>query len=76
MSCNINKTKIINMKNIIGFGQPDRGLQNIQENYEIDYWNNKYGVSTEELKNSANKKGLAAKIIEAITKKQELEPVA
>ena len=31
-------------------GSPDRGLINTGENYEVEYWSNKFNVTPEQLK--------------------------
>ena len=33
-------------------GYPDRALINASENYEIEYWSNKFGVTPERLKSA------------------------
>jgi hypothetical protein len=63
------------MKNLSNINNAEREIKNIQENYDVDYWQKKYGVSAEELK-ATNNVGIAAKIIEANSKKQQFEAVA
>jgi Protein of unknown function (DUF3606) len=43
----------------------NKEITNIQENYEVDYWSKKYGVSTEELKKTGHTDSIRAKIVEA-----------
>jgi|APCry1669192806_1035432.scaffolds.fasta_scaffold140043_1 hypothetical protein len=53
------------MSNNIKTLNAEREKVQIQENYEDGYWLKKYGVTTEELKNTRVNTGISAKIIEA-----------
>lgn len=50
----------------------EKGMKQIQDIYEADYWAKKYGVSSEELKKSKNGKDLPAKIVAAHIKEKSL----
>ena len=36
-------------------GQPDRDLININQNYEVIYWSQKWGITTDQLKQAHKK---------------------
>ena len=36
-------------------GHPDRDLININEDYEVRYWSNKWGITADQLKQAARK---------------------
>ena len=55
-----NKTKI---------GKPDRNRISLSEDYEVQDWSKKFGVSTEELKKAVKQVGSNAKDVEAYLKK-------
>jgi len=38
-------------------GSPDKDLINIHENYEVEYWANKFGVTPERLREAVAKAG-------------------
>lgn len=38
-------------------GNPDRDLINTSENYEVEYWSNKFGVTPERLKSAVKAVG-------------------
>lgn len=46
-------------------GNPDSKLINISENYEVEYWSEKFNVSAEVLKNAVAVAGNTAKDVEA-----------
>ncbi len=46
-------------------GSPDSDLINTNENYEVEYWSKKFGVSPEELKSAVKAVGNSAKAVEA-----------
>jgi len=50
-------------------GSPDSDLINTNENYEVEYWSKKFGVSPEELKSAVKAVGNSAKAVEAHLKK-------
>jgi len=50
-------------------GSPDSDLINTSENYEVEYWSKKFGVSAEELKAAVKAVGNSAKAVEAHLKK-------
>lgn len=47
-------------------GSPDSDLINTSENYEVEYWSKKFGVSSEELKAAVKAVGNS---VEAVRKK-------
>ncbi|MEO6632285.1 MAG: DUF3606 domain-containing protein [Mucilaginibacter sp.] len=50
-------------------GSPDRNLINTNENYEVEYWSKKFGVTAEELKSAIKAVGSSAKAVEAYLNK-------
>jgi hypothetical protein len=50
-------------------GSPDRDRINVNEEYELQYWSEKFGVSREELKAAVESAGTTAKAVEAYLKK-------
>jgi hypothetical protein len=46
-------------------GNPDSKLINISENYEVEYWSQKFNVSAEVLKNAVAVAGNTVKDVEA-----------
>lgn len=44
-------------------GSPDKDLINTHENYEVEYWANKFGVTSEELKNIVKQVGNSAEAV-------------
>jgi hypothetical protein len=50
-------------------GSPDRDLINTNENYEVEYWSNKFGVTPEKLKSAVKAVGSSAKAVEAYLNK-------
>ena len=57
-----------NKKNI---GKPDRDRINTSEDYEVQDWSKKFGVSTEELRDAVKKTGSNAKDVEAYLKNRK-----
>lgn len=57
------------MDNKTNTGNPDRERINVNEDYELQYWSEKFGVSKEELKAAVNAVGTSAKEVEAHLKK-------
>jgi hypothetical protein len=55
-----------NKKNI---GKPDRDRISLSEDYEVQDWSKKFGVSAEELKKAVKQVGNIAKDVEAYLKK-------
>ena len=51
-------------------GRPDRDRINVNEDYELQDWSDKFGVSREELKNAVQAVGTMAKDVEAYLKKK------
>ncbi len=45
-------------------GPQDRSRINVNEDYELQYWSDKYGVSREELRNAVEKVGVSADAVE------------
>lgn len=43
--------------NLKDTGHPDRDLVNMNENYEVYYWANKWGITSEQLKAAGRKAG-------------------
>lgn len=52
-------------------GKPDRDRINTSEDYEVQDWSKKFGVSTEELRDAVKKAGSNAKDVEAYLKNRE-----
>jgi len=52
-------------------GKPDRDRINTSEDYEVQDWSKKFGVSTEELKDAVKKAGSNAKDVEAYLKNRK-----
>ncbi|WP_210419479.1 DUF3606 domain-containing protein [Pedobacter sp. KBS0701] len=50
-------------------GGADRGRININEDYELDYWSNKFGVSKDKLKAAVQTVGTSAHAVEDFLKK-------
>ena len=46
-------------------GKPDRDRINLSDDYEVQYWSRKFGVSPDELRKAVRKAGPMAKDIEA-----------
>ena len=44
-------------------GSPDSDLINTSENYEVEYWSKKFGVSPEELKSAVKAVGNSASAV-------------
>jgi len=51
-------------------GSPDRDLINTSENYELEYWAKKFGVSIDQLKTAVKAVGNSAAAVEEHLKKQ------
>lgn len=45
-------------------GPQDRSRINVNEDYELEYWSRKFGVSREELKRAVEKQGVSADAVE------------
>ncbi len=45
-------------------GPQDRSRINVNEDYELQYWSEKYGVSKEELRQAVEKVGVSASDVE------------
>jgi len=52
-------------------GKPDRDRINTSEDYEVQDWSKKFGVSTEELRDAVEKTGSNAKDVEAYLKNRK-----
>lgn len=50
-------------------GSPYSKLINTNENYEVEYWSNKFGVSVEKLKSAVRAVGNAVEKVEEYLKK-------
>lgn len=50
-------------------GSLDRSRVNIHENYEVEYWANKFGVRPEQLKKAVEAVGISSAAIEQYFKK-------
>jgi hypothetical protein len=63
----------VNFKNMADnknhVGKPDRDRINLSEDYEVNAWSKKFGVSREELKNAVKQVGSVAKDVEAYLNK-------
>jgi|tagenome__1003787_1003787.scaffolds.fasta_scaffold16382846_1 hypothetical protein len=44
-------------------GEPDRSRINVQEDYEVRYWSQKFGVSREQLRAAVQKVGTSAEAV-------------
>jgi hypothetical protein len=51
------------MDNKTKTGSPDRDLINTSENYEVEYWSNKFGVTPEQLKAAVKAVGNSAEAV-------------
>ncbi|MXV50419.1 DUF3606 domain-containing protein [Pedobacter sp. HMF7647] len=51
-------------------GSPDRDRVNVNEDYEVQYWTEKFGVSADELKAAVKAAGTSATAVEAYLKKK------
>ena len=52
------------MDNKQNIGSPDRDRINVNENYELQHWSEKFGVSHDELKAAVKAVGTSAKDVE------------
>ncbi len=50
-------------------GSPDSDLINTSENYEVEYWSKKFGVSPEELKGAVKAVGNSVAAVKMYLKK-------
>ena len=48
--------------------RPDRDRVNIHENYDVEYWSNKFGVSTDQLRRAVAAVGTSAADVEKYLK--------
>ena len=46
-------------------GSPDRDRININEDYEVQYWSKKFGVTADKLKDAVKQAGTSATAVEA-----------
>jgi hypothetical protein len=51
------------MDNKTKTGSPDSDLINVSEDYEVQYWSKKFGVSAEQLKSAIKAVGNSAKAV-------------
>ncbi|WCT14694.1 DUF3606 domain-containing protein [Mucilaginibacter jinjuensis] len=51
------------MDNKAKTGSPDSDLINVSEDYEVQYWSKKFGVSAEQLKTAVKAVGNSAKAV-------------
>lgn len=56
------------MDNKAKTGSPDRDRINVNEDYELQHWSKKFGVSHDDLKKAVKKAGTSAKAVEAFLK--------
>lgn len=52
-------------------GKPDRDRINLNEDYEVQDWSKKFGVTPEELRNAVNKIGSMAADVETYLNQQK-----
>ena len=52
------------MDNKENIGSPDRDRINIHENYEVEYWAKKFGVTPDQLKEAVKQAGTTATAVE------------
>lgn len=57
------------MDNKQNVGAPDRDRINVNEDYELQYWSEKFGVSRDELKEAVKEVGTTATAVENYFKK-------
>ena len=57
------------MDNKDKIGAPDRDLINTSENYEVEYWAKKFGVTAEQLKTAVKAAGNSAEAVKKHLKK-------
>lgn len=57
------------MDNRDNTGSPDRDRVNIHENYEVEYWANKFGTTPEQLREAVAAVGTSAIDVEHYLKK-------
>ncbi len=53
------------MDNKTNVGSPDRDLINVNEDYELQYWSEKFGVTRDELKAAVKAAGTSVKAVQA-----------
>jgi hypothetical protein len=58
------------MDNHTKIGSPDNYLINLNENYEVEYWSDKFGVKPEVLKKAVDKVGIVADDVQAYFSKK------
>jgi len=51
------------MDNKTKTGSPDSKRINIEEDYEVSYWSDKFGISHDELKKAVNAAGTSAEAV-------------
>ena len=66
LNTKLNTTAMDDKKNT---GSPDRSLINVHEDYELQYWSEKFGISRDELKEAVKAAGTSAKAVEAYLNK-------
>ena len=57
------------MDNKSNIGSPDRDRVNIHENYEVEYWANKFGVKPDQLRQAVEAVGTVSADVEKYLKK-------
>lgn len=65
----LNKNITIMADNKTKIGKPDRDRISLSEDYEVQGWSKKFGISPEELKKAVKQAGSNAKDVEAYLKK-------
>jgi hypothetical protein len=68
--CYSGKPKLKTMDNKKNVGNPDRSRINVHEEYELNDWSKKFGVSHDELKVAVEAVGTEAKDVEEYLKKK------
>jgi predicted DNA-binding protein YlxM (UPF0122 family) len=57
------------MDNKQNIGSPDRDRINVNEDYELQYWSEKFGVSDDEIKDAVKAVGTSVNDVEEYLKK-------
>jgi hypothetical protein len=61
--------EVIMADNTTNRGSPDRDRINMNQDHEVRYWSQKFGVSAEELRKAVENAGSMAKDVEAYIKR-------
>lgn len=57
------------MDNTQNTGSPDRDRINVNEDYELQYWSNKFNVNVDQIRDAVKSVGTMSKDVEAYLKK-------